>query len=74
MVSADVELESGEFLSSLRLAEETTTPGSVRLGSRLVPIGKQSLDQSLHGGLLLFQVSKLGSGLKGRRETECLFA
>ena len=53
MVSEDVELESGEFLSSLRLAEETTTPGSDRLGSRLVPIGKQSLDQSLHGGLLL---------------------
>ncbi len=57
MVSADVELEGVEFLSGLSLAEETTTPGSVRLGSRLVPIGKQSLDQSLHGGLLLLQVS-----------------
>lgn len=53
MVSADVELEGVEFLSGLGLAKETTTPRSVRLGSRLVRIGTPSLDESLHGGLLL---------------------
>lgn len=53
MVSADVELEGVEFLSRLGLAKETTTPRSVRLGSRLMRIGTPSLDESLHGGLLL---------------------